>query len=79
MSVSGGSEAVHCSRAGCSATAAIRVNWRNPKIHSADRVKVWFACHEHAPFLHDYLDSRGFPVALSLIGDVVDRVPDRTI
>ena len=32
-----------CSRAGCGHAAAWRVNWRNPRIHTADRVKVWLA------------------------------------
>lgn len=53
-----------CSRAECSATASWRVEWRNPKIHSADRVKVWLACDEHRAFLHDYLAARSFPVAV---------------
>ena len=55
-------EAPECSRAGCRAPAAWNVKWRNPRIHSEDRVKVWLACDEHRDFLYDYLSSRGFPV-----------------
>lgn len=53
---------LECSRAGCRESAAWNVNWRNPRIHSPDRVKVWSACEEHRDFLRDYLSSRGFPV-----------------
>ena len=65
-----------CSRAGCSETATWNVNWRNPRLHSADRVKVWLACDEHRSFLHDYLSSRGFPVVVTPIGVTVESVPD---
>jgi len=44
-----------CSRAGCSQMATTTVNWRNPRIHTPERVKVWLACDEHADYLHDYL------------------------
>ena len=54
-----------CSRAGCGAPAVASVNWRNPRIHGPERVKVWLACDEHVEFLRDYLASRGFPVELS--------------
>ncbi len=54
--------APQCSRAGCRADAAWQVVWRNPRIHSADRRKVWAACGEHVSFLRDYLASRSFPV-----------------
>jgi hypothetical protein len=66
-----------CSRAGCSAAAQFTVNWRNPKIHSADRVKVWHACAEHVEFLHDYLATRDFPVLVAILGEPVVSVPDR--
>lgn len=66
-----------CSRAGCRQTASWKVNWRNPRIHSTDRVKVWVACDEHVEFLHDYLASRGFPVVVCGIDERVDLVPER--
>ena len=58
---------VYCSRAGCRAPAVWRVEWRNPKIHSPDRRKVWVACDEHRDFLRDYLAARDFPVAVSVL------------
>ena len=67
---------VKCSSAGCPATAAWRVNWRNPRIHSADRVKVWLACDAHRDTLADYLGTRGFPVLVSPLAEPVDAVPD---
>lgn len=65
-----------CSRAGCVSTASWRVNWRNPRIHSADRVKIWAACEEHRGFLADYLRSRAFPVQVTGIDEDVDRLDD---
>ena len=52
-----------CSRAGCLATAGWRIEWRNPKIHTEDRVKVWLACDEHRGYLSDFLAARDFPVS----------------
>jgi hypothetical protein len=63
-----------CSRAGCQVDAAWNVNWRNPRIHSEDRVKVWLACGEHVDFLRDYLATRNFPVAVTPLGVSLDRV-----
>jgi hypothetical protein len=53
-----------CSRAGCRAAAHWRIDWRNPRIHTADRVKSWVACDQHAGYLRDYLAARDFPVAV---------------
>jgi hypothetical protein len=55
-------DVAQCSRAGCRAPASSRVEWRNPKIHTADRVKVWLACDEHVDYLRDFLAARDFPV-----------------
>ncbi|TPW70959.1 hypothetical protein [Schumannella sp. 10F1B-5-1] len=65
-----------CSSAACRAAASWRVNWRNPRIHTADRVKVWLACDEHRSSLSDYLATRGFPVLVSALDEPVDAVPD---
>ena len=65
-----------CSRAGCNSPAEVNVNWRNPRIHSLDRVKVWLACGEHREFLESYLITRGFPVVVTPLGEVVSVVPD---
>ncbi len=53
-----------CSRAGCRNDATQHVVWRNPRIHAADREKIWLACDEHVSFLHDYLAARDFPVTV---------------
>lgn len=53
-----------CSRAGCRNAATRQVVWRNPRIHTADREKIWLACDEHVDFLRDYLAARDFPVAV---------------
>jgi hypothetical protein len=66
--IGGSTDELRCSRAGCRADAAWSVNWRNPRIHTADRVKVWLACDEHGEYLRDYLGSRGFPVLVTPLG-----------
>lgn len=68
---------VQCSSAGCTDAAAWRVNWRNPRIHTADRVKVWLACSGHRGTLADYLSTRGFPVLVTALDAPAERVPDR--
>jgi hypothetical protein len=65
-----------CSRAGCRRAAQWKVNWRNPRIHSTARVKIWLACDEHRAYLSEYLSSRGFPVIVTPLAESVDRVPD---
>lgn len=55
---------LECSRAGCRNAATAQVVWRNPRIHAADREKVWLACGEHVVFLRDYLAARDFPVTV---------------
>jgi hypothetical protein len=64
-----------CSRAGCSQLATNTVNWRNPRIHSLDRVKVWLACDEHTAYLRDYLAARNFPVVVAPLGTAIGSVP----
>lgn len=54
-----------CSRAGCRADAAWQVIWRNPRIHSSDRRKIWAACDAHVAYLRDYLAARDFPVEVA--------------
>jgi len=70
-----GEQDPRCSAAGCTAPATWRVNWRNPRIHPADRVKVWLACDDHRPTLGDYLATRGFPVRVSALDQPVESVP----
>lgn len=68
--------AATCSRAGCGDAAAWNVQWRNPRIHGPERVKVWLACDAHQDFLRDYLASRGFPVAVTPLDERLDRLPE---
>jgi hypothetical protein len=65
-----------CSRAGCIESATYNVNWRNPKIHGLERVKVWLACDEHRDFLREFLLARNFPVIVTDIDVPVTVVPD---
>lgn len=51
-----------CSRAGCIADAQWEIRWRNPRIHTADRLKVWLACDDHVDYLKEFLRARDFPV-----------------
>jgi hypothetical protein len=64
-----------CSRAQCSSPAEHRIEWRNPRIHDADRVKIWLACGEHYEFLLGFLESRQFPLRIARIGDPVNEEP----
>jgi hypothetical protein len=65
-----------CSRAGCDEPASYSINWRNPKIHTSDRVKVWLACDEHREYLREFLLARNFPVAVDVVGAQLTHVPD---
>lgn len=71
----GGDAPTQCSAAGCTSEALWRVNWRNPRIHTPDRVKVWLACDAHRATLGDYLSTRGFPVLVSALDQPVELVP----
>ncbi|WP_370446282.1 hypothetical protein [Cryobacterium sp. Y57] len=42
-----------------------RLDWRNPRIHSTDRVKTWLACDDHVDYLREFLTARDFPLAVS--------------
>ncbi|ANS77672.1 hypothetical protein SGUI_0276 [Serinicoccus hydrothermalis] len=34
--------------------------WRNPKLHTEGRRKVWLACEDHREHLRDFVQLRGF-------------------
>ena len=70
------SESTRCSAAGCTGPAEWRINWRNPRIHTADRVKVWLSCDAHRAHLTGYLGSRGFPVVITPVDVAAASVPD---
>lgn len=71
-----GPDTLRCSRAGCREDAAWNVNWRNPRIHTPDRVKVWLACDEHAEYLREYLATRDFPVSVTPLAVTVSTVEE---
>ena len=58
-----------CSSKGCRAPATWQLLWNNPKLHDADRRKVWLACDEHRESLSQFLGARQF------LRDVVPHVP----
>ncbi|MFI0368642.1 hypothetical protein ACH35V_12225 [Actinomadura sp. 1N219] len=55
-----GPEELQCSAKGCRADAVWALRWNNPKIHTPDRRKIWFACDEHRESLSVFLDRRDF-------------------
>jgi hypothetical protein len=54
------SDELICSSRGCRAAATTDLQWRNPRLHDAARVKHWLACDAHADHLADFLSRRGF-------------------
>ena len=54
-----------CSRADCRNIGQWRLDWRNPRIHSTDRVKTWLACDDHVDYLREFLTARDFPLTVS--------------
>ena len=55
-----------CSAKGCRAGARHAVVWRNPRLHTPERRKVWLACDTHRDQLRDFVQLRGF--LLEVIG-----------
>ncbi|MGV8978761.1 MAG: hypothetical protein ACOH17_12005 [Cellulomonas sp.] len=49
-----------CSARGCRATATWGLLWNNPKLHTAERRKVWLACDAHREHLEHFLSARSF-------------------
>ena len=60
-------ESTTCSRADCRNTGLWRLDWRNPRIHTTDRVKTWLACDEHVDYLREFLSARDFPLTVSAL------------
>jgi hypothetical protein len=51
---------VICSAKGCRETAGYALVWNNPRLHAADREKVWAACEQHRESLSQHLALRSF-------------------
>ncbi len=66
-----------CSRAACSNPATRRLEWRNPRIHTEERIKIWLSCDEHFEFLRGFLDSRNFPLRIADVHDPANEEPIR--
>ncbi|WP_066635342.1 hypothetical protein [Serinicoccus hydrothermalis] len=49
-----------CSAKACRRPAEHAVVWRNPKLHTEGRRKVWLACEDHREHLRDFVQLRGF-------------------
>lgn len=49
-----------CSARGCRAAAVWALRWNNPRIHDANRRKVWLACEVHREHLEKFLGRRRF-------------------
>ncbi|WP_370448700.1 hypothetical protein [Cryobacterium sp. TMT1-3] len=60
-------QSLTCSRADCKNAGRWRLDWRNPRIHSTDRVKTWLACDDHVDFLREFLAARDFPLTVSAV------------
>ncbi len=61
---------LRCSARGCRADAAWGLRWNNPRLHTADRRKVWLACSDHRPQLEQFLAARGFHRDTVAVGDL---------
>lgn len=61
-----------CSAKGCRATARHAVIWNNPKLHTADRRKVWLACDDHEKSLADFVALRGFLIEVVPVAQLTD-------
>jgi hypothetical protein len=57
-----------CSAKGCREAATENLEWRNPRLHDAARVKHWLACDEHGAGLAQFLSARGCLLSRGPIG-----------
>ena len=72
MESAGGVAEHRCSAKGCRRVAEHAVIWRNPKLHTAERRKVWLACDEHRESLADFVAVRGFLIEVIAVGRLTD-------
>jgi hypothetical protein len=61
-----------CSAKGCRAQARHAVVWNNPKLHTAERRKVWLACDDHRQSLADFVSVRGFLIEVVPVESLTD-------
>lgn len=59
-----------CSAKGCRREATQAVIWRNPRIHTAHRRKVWVACPDHVEHLRTFVGLRGFLIEVLAVGEL---------
>jgi hypothetical protein len=72
--VTGAQDRHTCSRAACRTEATTAIEWRNPRIHTGERVKVWLACDEHVAVLREFLAARAFPLEVKPFDASADQV-----
>jgi hypothetical protein len=68
-------EAPRCSARGCRADAVYAVVWNNPKLHTADREKVWLACNEHVETQRSFLGVRSMLRYVEPLAERTARLP----
>ena len=68
--------ALVCSAKGCRAVPEHAVVWRNPRLHTPERRKVWLACEEHRDHLRDFVQVPGFLLEVVPVEEL-DREDDR--
>ncbi|CAN5359140.1 hypothetical protein BH23ACT6_BH23ACT6_01360 [soil metagenome] len=61
---------VVCSAKACRATATHAIIWRNPRLHTESRRKVWVACGDHRDTLASFVDLRGFLIEVIAVQDL---------
>ncbi|MEO6999550.1 MAG: hypothetical protein ABI112_15830 [Terracoccus sp.] len=61
-----------CSAKGCRRPAVHAVVWRNPKLHTPQRRKVWLACADHRGSLSDFVAKRGFLIEVVSVGQLTE-------
>lgn len=66
----GAADDVVCSAKGCRRSATWGLRWNNPRLHTAERRKVWLACDEHRGHLEHFLGARGFHRDTVPVGDL---------
>lgn len=67
---------VICSAKRGTEQAVWALNWRNPRIHDASRVKTWVACEGHLEHLREFLAARDFPLTVVPLSEMRARDTD---